>query len=377
MKNLILGAMMLSCAAFSLGQTKQTDVAGKDITCATCHRCDVPTKENPCVRECPRLTMVTVDHSPEEGPAVLVLYKSPEDGSLYGPVTFSHQWHAEMSELSGGCTMCHHYNPPGGILPCRECHSVSRTREQMGRPDLKAAYHRQCLDCHRRWSHSTECDGCHASRGELTTGPETTDPVPFALRKHPTVEVPKTLLYETEMEEGSVATFHHEEHVKLFGLECAECHTQEGCVHCHDTEKVGGPDVRPSGPGHEACEQCHETGDQCVRCHGMEAKPGFSHSRSAGWRLGRSHEGLECRRCHTRGGDFRGLDGSCQSCHGEWTSDTFDHRVTGIVLDETHREFECDVCHPDGQFRMRPTCDVCHDEIVYPDQLPGKRRTKR
>ena len=57
--------------------------------------------------------------------------------------------------MGGGCENCHHYNTSGPILKCSSCHESSRKREDVSIPDLKGAYHRQCMDCHREWSHDT------------------------------------------------------------------------------------------------------------------------------------------------------------------------------------------------------------------------------
>ena len=70
--------------------------------------------------------MITVHQTAEEGPDVIKIDKLV---SKYQPVTFSHKVHAQMSEMSGGCANCHHYNISGPILPCSDCHSVERKRE--------------------------------------------------------------------------------------------------------------------------------------------------------------------------------------------------------------------------------------------------------
>ncbi|MDX1409785.1 MAG: cytochrome c3 family protein, partial [Saprospiraceae bacterium] len=72
---------------------------------------------------CPREHMITVEHAPEEGPGTITINQMP-DSDLYSPVVFSHRSHAEMSGMAGGCSMCHHYNPPGRVVPCRDCHEV-------------------------------------------------------------------------------------------------------------------------------------------------------------------------------------------------------------------------------------------------------------
>ncbi|MDH7606124.1 MAG: cytochrome c3 family protein, partial [Melioribacter sp.] len=91
----------------------------QSLNCSTCHSCDIPTKENPCLKACPRESMIRIDQKPEEGPKVLIINKIKET-DVYDPVVFSHLAHAEMADISGGCRTCHHYNPPGNVIACSE-----------------------------------------------------------------------------------------------------------------------------------------------------------------------------------------------------------------------------------------------------------------
>ena len=96
-----------------------------DITCKTCHACEVPTKDDPCLIACPRFSMIKEYPSPEVGPDVIVINEMED---RYSPVIFSHRLHAQMSEMTGGCLGCHHYNTLGPILSCDKCHSKDRKR---------------------------------------------------------------------------------------------------------------------------------------------------------------------------------------------------------------------------------------------------------
>ena len=42
--------------------------ASQNLTCSTCHSCEIPTKENPCLKPCPRESMIKIDQTPAEGP---------------------------------------------------------------------------------------------------------------------------------------------------------------------------------------------------------------------------------------------------------------------------------------------------------------------
>ena len=164
--NLIIG-LFFAVSTFVLAQESPAGHGDlKNVSCNTCHSCEVPTKTEPCLRACPREFMITEEHQPEEGPEVVVMHKLDDySDDIYEDVKFSHRLHAEMAGMSGGCEMCHHYNPPGEILACQDCHEPQRKRADIMKPDLKGAYHRQCIDCHRTWSHEVECLSCHPPKG--------------------------------------------------------------------------------------------------------------------------------------------------------------------------------------------------------------------
>jgi len=377
MKRLFAVTLLLWMSVESRSQSHQSlPEMVRGLQCATCHFCDVPTRENPCVRECPRMHMVTVHQDPDKGPDFLILNTSREEKDLYEPVRFSHKWHAEMSGMAGGCTVCHHYNPPGGILACRECHESARLRTSLGRPDLRAAYHRQCIGCHREWAQEVGCGECHAPRGEDTLQHPADRGGPYERARHPLIAAPDRVVSEVDFDGGRVVTFPHAEHVRLFGLECADCHSTESCIRCHDTRRETPAADAPSGEHHQACKSCHLVDEGCDRCHGDDPKPPFNHASRTGWPLGQFHQELTCRRCHTEGGSFVGLKSACASCHGEWTPETFQHRAIGMTLDATHADFPCEVCHLDALYREHPTCEQCHDTITYPERLPGSRVAK-
>ena len=83
----------------------------------------------------------------------------------YVPVVFAHKLHAQMTEIAGGCSLCHHFNPSHRILPCRDCH-VNSSSEDLAKPGLKGAYHRLCMGCHAEEGAPTGCTDCHARTDE-------------------------------------------------------------------------------------------------------------------------------------------------------------------------------------------------------------------
>jgi hypothetical protein len=195
--NLLLG--LFTFMLFNLPLIAQ-DHSQLKFNCSLCHACETPTKSNPCLIVCPREKMMTVYISPANSPAIIKMNKLKSVQDLYEPVVFSHRIHAEMSEMSGGCEMCHHYNPPGDVVGCDNCHEPKRQRTDISKPDLKGAYHRQCLDCHSQWSDDATCESCHElneSGKSAFTGKDYQQ-----TRVHPEIKVPAKLVLNTTYEKG-------------------------------------------------------------------------------------------------------------------------------------------------------------------------------
>jgi len=341
----------------------------KDLDCTKCHTCDNPTPEDMCLKPCPTLSMAheTSKHRLAEAPEKMMLGSIAD---LYKPVSFNHKLHAEMAGMGSECATCHHYSPPGEkIPPCKECHGAGNPTN-LRQPGLKGAYHRQCLACHREWSHETKCVVCHLpEEGKIMEQAhlDSTDIMGIA---HPVIEAPEVKLYNTPYTKGQLVTFYHEEHIQLFGLACANCHQKENCGYCHDLQLASSKPKKSMEEVHAICNDCH-IDDACSKCHGTKQKDGFKHAQT-GWPLNRFHQKLGCRSCHPTGREISKLNNECSNCHGGWNQDNFEHLVTGLQLSETHLEFECENCHLDGQYDQPPDCSTCHDEIDYTDTPPGE-----
>ena len=373
--------ILLFCTAFVFAQSRSNSKLSTDfnnhslqqINCKTCHSCDVPTRQDPCLNPCPRDLMITVNQSPEEGPETV---KLDELSNKYMPVVFSHKIHAQMSQMSGGCRGCHHYNTSGPILPCVNCHGVERKRDDLSKPDLQAAYHRQCINCHKEWSHSTDCNSCHALKG-ASNMTELQEEKKIEGKDHPDVEQPKKLVFETNYTKGKIVTFFHDQHTKLFGIDCVSCHQKENCTRCHDKEintKVLSTSLpikiqKLQNDHHQPCFKCHAD-DQCNKCHLDKPAEPFDHKINAGWALNRFHENLECTKCHVNN-NYVKLDNNCTSCHKNFKAGLFDHNATGLKLNDIHSALDCGDCHIDNNFAKEPACNNCHDNKNYPKDKPG------
>ena len=334
--------------------------------CEDCHTCEFPTRKDPCLVACPRYeSHFFSEKQVSESPDVVIIDQLTD---LYGPVVFAHRLHAEMGLMTGGCENCHHYSERDGeIPPCRQCHDAEKNQVDLSKPALKGAYHRQCINCHLDWSHENACGFCHDQVTEelLSAEVDTTDIIGIP---HPMIEATKSYVYETTYKEGPVVTFHHADHVDQFGLQCVDCHRGDSCAACHDKQEH----EQEAFSRTTSCYTCHGERD-CQFCHKAEPMPLFNHATSVGWPLEPYHTQRECNDCHGTPGSFRHPGTNCTGCHIHWEDGAFKHSKVGLVLDEYHIDNDCSDCHIDMDFTQDPNCENCHDEQLYPDNLPGER----
>jgi len=338
------------------------------LDCQECHLCENPRFEKPCLKLFPDFKRdgITIHQSADEAPE---LFRIDVLSNIYEASIFTHKLHAEMADMSGGCVSCHHFNPPGKIVACKECHEPTVKRSDLSKPGLKGAYHRQCMACHQDWSHETDCVICHSLKSSKSEKVSLEDKQSFVGKAHKKIKEPDKLIFTTDFDDGEVVTFYHDEHINLFGIKCVQCHQNESCSRCHDTiQKTKKEKEDP----HENCLACHEKeiDDNCAKCHAESEKARFNH-KSTGWVLNRYHKTLRCQECHGDKGLFTKLNRQCNSCHCNWEPGKFEHKVTGLVLDENHNEEDCSSCHIERKFDRKTACDDCHDEYSYPRHKPG------
>ena len=373
----VLATIVFFLITAAHSQIKQNIQHSKtNITCKTCHISEVPTKADPGLRACPRFKMIIKYPSPESSPNVVVLKKLE---NRFGPVVFPHRLHAQMSEISGGCKTCHHYNTLGPILSCKQCHSVKRKREDVSKPDLRGAYHQQCLSCHREWSHKTECVSCHKRKEKKINLKQTI--AKYKLKIHPKIKTPTKIVFKTQSNKGKYVTFYHDQHIKKFGFKCINCHKNQTCIRCHDLKNITNKELMyyehpvevhfSKEQHHEECFSCHKE-NKCSFCHKDKVSAPFNHGLITGWPLNKFHKKLACQKCHGNKKQFTKLDKNCNKCHSSWNSKNFDHKITGLILNEDHKDNDCEDCHINRDFSKKPTCDNCHDNKSFPKDKPGK-----
>lgn len=238
--------------------------------CRPCHTVDRPTREAPSLAACARV-VGKASHPVKSGPETITLAGAT---NLFGPVVFSHRAHAAMAQMGGHCGECHHESVEGKpIRPCGTCHSTSRLRTDLDRPDRAAAIHRQCLDCHLRWNPDTSCDTCHTGKTSVAEAPE----------RKPRIDVPrpKEIVYPTPDKDRTVVTFTHADHIETLELACADCHKNLTCTDCHRRLPAGQTRRLPERPKppkdadnaakHTLCFACHAD-TKCADCHTPAAK---------------------------------------------------------------------------------------------------------
>jgi hypothetical protein len=327
--------------------------------------CTVAQKEN-----------VTKEDILKKSPGILVLEQLSDK---YSPVIFNHKLHIQPMAVMGiECSNCHHYSSPDSFPPCRKCHSQTKGEISsifpLDRPGLEGAYHRKCISCHREWSQDIiDCSSCHAKKvaGGSAKSNIATENVD---REHPVVEPKDKKVYTTNYHGGQIVTFLHKEHVELFEIGCVNCHKEGNCSLCHGEEKSK-KGAKSELEIHKSCVFCHALENNCQQCHANTIKQqGFDHGQRTGWPLKQYHLKLNCNECHITKGKFSKLETACAVCHGGWSPKNFNHGVTGVALDENHREVDCEYCHPSSKFDETPSCSECHGEdIKYPERLPGTR----
>ena len=221
------------------------------------------------------------------GPRLVIL---DELEDVYLPVPFDHKGHAGMARMTGSCAVCHHYTPDGLKHPaCKTCHERNSRKNDIHKPGLKGAYHRQCMGCHREWSGETRCGACHhpkagaAAKGGSPVLPSSDD---LLGRMHRPIPEPEVEIHTTKGEgyEPNKAIFRHKEHVRSYRLRCAECHREDNCNRCHGEGKSHVQRTRTVQDHHKPCLECHRN-YSCARCHFGEGQPPprpFDHAQT-GW----------------------------------------------------------------------------------------------
>jgi hypothetical protein len=229
------------------------------------------------------------------------------------------------------------------IPACKSCHPSTPETPGIHMPSLKAAYHRQCLNCHRDWMDSNACVACHAVR---KTGAAATTPAPvpddIIGRMHKPIPAPTTKPYVARFTPvaGANVLFRHDEHAKGFGISCASCHHRDSCADCHAAPNSAAAAAETTTRPHpvQPGRTWRDTHGPCVTCHQAD----------------------RCNHCHYP--------------DGQSPPPPFDHGKTGQTLDADHAKLACAQCHPQLKSAPATTCGgaACHKRpVAWPADRPG------
>lgn len=200
-----------SCVSCHIKQTEQRECAGchktlvrnarqKDAWCNVCHVAPKDmtkaqmqagmTNKLPEAQNERLATQVALDRKPTRYWSPLVApYKVKIDALVqpnsfqgsYGPCLFNHRHHvASMMERiednklasvfhnqsATVCITCHHNSPASATPPkCVSCHNKTLDWLPQARPNLMAAYHLECMSCHKDMKvvrpRNSDCATCH------------------------------------------------------------------------------------------------------------------------------------------------------------------------------------------------------------------------
>jgi len=123
----------------------------------------------------------------------------------YGPVRFMHAKHAAQIQ---DCALCHHNRPldesASETSRCSACHQEPFRKDHPERLGLKAAYHQQCIECHREVDKGPiDCIGCHTK-----TVPDHSELVKLEGKPEPSQVTAECLRCHKESGEDMLKTAH-------------------------------------------------------------------------------------------------------------------------------------------------------------------------
>ncbi len=358
---LAMVTVLLSMSVYpAMSFDRITEEGKEQKECSYCHTCDAPTSKEPCLSHdfCNRNSQLhSLDVIPETSILVLDVLEN-----VYESVEFNHEKHASMSDMSGGCTNCHHYAPPTNKYPdCSECHLPEGLVGKI-EPGLKAAYHKQCMGCHNEWDNDTHCEFCHRKK-EGGMSEEQLSQMPYIAHEAPLQVKDLIIMDKNHDDDGNQIPFHHRNHVELYDRNCSTCHQNETCSNCHihNAGEVHTLNIQTVDEKHDICFKCHSSEESdCKLCHGRDPADLFDHA-STGWPIKSFHSKLQCKDCHHDSGKYQANDPRCITCHFGGFPETFDHSTTGVVFNEDHEDNDCIDCHINGLGTVA-TCEECHDD---------------
>jgi len=294
--------------------------------------------------------------------------------------------------LGEKCNACHDFNqfrPAPGFnhdqttfplkgqhrqVACIKCHKKElRNRQEL--QIFKGVDHKNCTDCHRDVHEGRFGQNCTKCHSELSfhqirnTGDFNHTATGFPLKgKHASVTCTACHKngYSVKLRYDRCTDCHQDYHLKQFVTgaqvtDCRQCHTENSF-----------------SPALYTIEQHNQLPFALTGAH--LAVPCFDcHRKTERWEFRKI--GINCNDCHE---DIhaRYLDkkyypeNNCTTCHQDsrWSEISFNHSLTGYILEGTHKEQSCRACHfkPDEQgqvvqrfSQLSTRCLECHREVHH------------
>jgi hypothetical protein len=295
-----------------------------------------------------------------------------------------------------------------------------------------------CVSCHEdvhKGDLGTACDTCHTTKTPFAAASKTFDhgTTRFALtgaHRSATCESCHKSPTFAGVAFASCASCHENPHTPALSGTCSSCHGTETwrtrrfdhsrtdfplvgkhrtteCASCHKTSAFR------DTPAATTCASCHtdphrgEFAEDCASCHTEESLSGgtFDHDTRTPFALTEGHGSLTCVSCHTKvvmgvptarvSADFRGLTGTCTSCHDDphettlgsacstchttatFSMTAYSHERSPELFEGAHAPLTCEACHEPARiprtgelalaaarFTATPTdCVACHRDV--------------
>lgn len=280
-------------------------------------------------------------------------------GILFSPGKISAQssgrsWGGVQShaDLGGDCAVCH--VPPWAAETmadrCVACHRDIKEQLQEAQSMHGELFTDACRDCH------PDHRGADFSLTLLDVGHFPHDVVGFSLKAHQKM---------ASGEPFTCSDCHGKDITKFDANACELCHQEidavftqahsknfsPQCLACHDGVDIYGGDFNhnalafPLEGEHTAlpCSECHGGASSTVE---LQSAP------------------QACYACHQEDDDHDGKFGdNCAVCHApsDWDEVTFEHALSGFLLEGQHANVKCEDCHKNDFYQgTSQACVDCH-----------------
>ena len=257
----------VSCHVASATSQRASDVTTPSMSqCVSCHAEDATQPAKPALSACGGC---------HEGMA----------SEVKGPISTPAQWRAvrpapmPMRRAQAPLRFDHAAHTSGPFaMQCTSCHALDASSPAPSMPTMA-----QCRDCHSQAlptvdASRTDCATCHTTRMQARGAALDASAAPTA-RLQTSLADPTTGLIRRLVPRDHTVDWiaRHGPISRSQPAECASCHTESSCAHCHDDKAGGLLSVHPPNfvvlhrvaargmPNN--CNECHKLETTCRECH--------------------------------------------------------------------------------------------------------------